>query len=69
MTTLLIQTPETHTGRSIANLGDLNGDGINDIAVGATGADSSPTDNTGAVFIIFMGRTKDQITMNEFLQN
>ena len=60
--------PENDTGRSIANLGDLNGDGINDIAVGATGADSSLSNDAGAVFIIFMGRTKDQITTNSFFR-
>ena len=50
-------------GRAIANLGDLNGDEINDIAVGVTGADSdsdpSPINDTGAVFTIFMGKIND----------
>ena len=59
-------------GRSIANLGDLNGDGINDIAVGAIKADSdsdpSPINDTGAVFTIFMGRTRDEITTNDFFR-
>ena len=55
-------------GRSIANLGDLNGDGINDIAVGAVSADSPPTDDTGAVFTIFMGRTRAEITTNDFFR-
>ena len=57
-------------GQSITNLGDLNGDGINDIAVGASGADSDSLtiDNTGAVFTIFMGRTRDEITTNDFFK-
>ena len=56
-------------GRSITNLGDINGDGINDIAVGAVGADSPSIDNnTGAVFTIFMGKTRDQITTNDFFR-
>ena len=59
---------EDKVGRSIANLGDINGDGINDIVVGATEVDSPPTDNTGAVFTIFMGRTRDQITTNDFFR-
>ncbi|MFA6946673.1 MAG: FG-GAP-like repeat-containing protein, partial [Pedobacter sp.] len=37
-------------GRAIANLGDLNGDGVNDIAVGAPGDNSS----MGAFYIHFM---------------
>ena len=49
-------------------MGDLNGDGINDIAVGVTGADSPPIVNTGAVFTIFMGRARDQITTNDFFR-
>ena len=56
-------------GASIANLGDINGDGINDIAVGVLGADSPGTnDNTGAVSTIFMGRARNQITTNDFLR-
>ena len=46
-------------GTSIANLGDINGDGINDIAVGLTGFDSPSIRNTGAVFTIFMGKIND----------
>ena len=55
-------------GSSIANLGDINGDGIDDIAVGAVGADSLPINNTGAVSTIFMGRARDQITTNDFFR-
>ncbi|MFH1533806.1 MAG: S-layer homology domain-containing protein [Nitrospirota bacterium] len=38
---------------SVANIGDLNGDGVNDIAVGASGDDEGGTDR-GAVHIHFM---------------
>ena len=55
MTMLLIQTSADFAGTSIANLGDINGDGINDIAVGVSGAASS----TGAAFTIFMGKIND----------
>ena len=53
-------------GYSICNLGDLNGDGIPDIAVGAKG--SSPS--VGFVFILFMDsnggvKTFTKITKNE----
>jgi len=40
-------------GRSIANIGDLNGDGVNDLAVGANNDDEGG-DNRGAVHIMFM---------------
>ena len=40
-------------GASIANIGDLNGDGITDIAVGAIG-DNTGGGNRGAVYIHFM---------------
>jgi len=40
-------------GRSVANLGDLNGDGVNDLAVGAAGDDDGGLQR-GAVWILFM---------------
>lgn len=40
-------------GRSIAPLGDLDGDGIEDIAVGASGDDTGG-DGTGAVWVLFL---------------
>ena len=43
-------------GSSIANIGDLNGDGVTDIAVGATGDDAGATINTniGAIHIMLL---------------
>jgi hypothetical protein len=40
-------------GSSVASLGDLDGDGIDDLAVGAQGDDDGGT-NTGAVWILFL---------------
>ncbi len=40
-------------GTSIANIGDLNGDGVSDIAVGASSDDNRGGDR-GAVHILFM---------------
>ncbi len=40
-------------GRSIANLGDLDGDGVTDLAVGASGDNDGGTAH-GAVFVLFM---------------
>ena len=46
---------EDYYGISIANIGDINGDGITDIAVGAKGDDTGG-DTKGAVYIHFMNR-------------
>ena len=40
-------------GRSVSNIGDLDGDGVDDIAVGASGDDGGGS-NIGAVHIIFL---------------
>ena len=40
-------------GSAIANIGDVNGDGITDLAVGAPNDDDG-SDNAGAVWILFM---------------
>ncbi len=42
-------------GSSIANIGDLNGDGISDIAVGAQNDDAGGVDR-GAIHVMFMNR-------------
>lgn len=44
---------ESFFGSSIANLGDMNGDGIQDLAVGASGDDDGGN-WSGAVWILFM---------------
>ncbi|MEM9336883.1 MAG: hypothetical protein AAGA35_03450, partial [Patescibacteria group bacterium] len=43
-------------GSSVANLGDLNGDGVTDVAVGASGdeATSGGSSSEGAIHILFM---------------
>jgi len=40
-------------GASVANIGDLNGDGVTDLAVGANGDETGGADR-GAVYILFM---------------
>ena len=40
-------------GSAVANIGDVNGDGISDLVVGAPNDDDGPT-NAGAVWILFM---------------
>jgi hypothetical protein len=41
-------------GRSIANLGDLDGNGVIDLAVGSIGDDDGGVDMKGAVWILFL---------------
>ncbi|MEM7393365.1 MAG: integrin alpha, partial [Verrucomicrobiota bacterium] len=41
-------------GTSLAGLGDLNGDGVEDLAVGAHNTDDGPGMNRGAVHILFL---------------
>jgi hypothetical protein len=43
-----------YAGRSVAGLGDINGDGYDDIAIGASGADSNGV-NSGTAYIVFGG--------------
>ena len=48
----------TQFGLSVANIGDLNGDGINDLAVGAIGDDGQANDanDAGTVHIFYLNR-------------
>ena len=58
-------------GSSVAAMGDIDGDGIQDIAVGAIGDDAASADDRGAVYVLFMdangqadSRTKIAHTVN-----
>jgi len=54
-------------GNALANLGDLDGDGISDLAVGERRNDDGGVDN-GAVWILFLnqdGSVKDSYKINE----
>lgn len=53
---------EDYFGRSLASLGDLNGDGVTDICVGAHKDDDGGTDR-GAVWILFL---KDDGTVKSY---
>jgi len=51
-------------GRSIANIGDLNNDGVIDLLVGAAGKDGAGSDR-GAAFILFMNANGSLISTVE----
>ena len=59
-------------GDSVANIGDLDGDGVNDLAVGAKRDDASGGNDRGAVYILFMntdGSPKDITKIDHFTPN
>jgi hypothetical protein len=58
-----------HLGSSVANIGDLNGDGIQDIAVGAMD-DENLESGEGAIYILFMdtlGRVDSSVKISDGL--
>ena len=58
-------------GWSVANIGDLDGDGVTDIVAGAT-HDQGEGNNRGAVHIMFMksdGSVKSTVEINDSTEN
>ena len=58
-------------GASVANIGDLNGDGTSDIAVGATG-DNTGGNGRGAIHVLFMngnGSVSNTVVINSDTPN
>ncbi|MBE7381225.1 MAG: FG-GAP repeat protein [Leptolyngbya sp. SIO1E4] len=45
------------SGRSVSGAGDINGDGIDDLIIGATGADTNDNDDTGESYVVFGRRS------------
>ena len=62
---------EDHFGSSVANIGDLDGDGVNDLLVGNFGNDNSGN-NRGATHILFMnsdGTLKSAVKIKDATEN
>lgn len=50
-----------HLGASVAAVGDLNGDGVQDVAVGAPDADVRGRTDAGAVYVVFSPRQTSSV--------
>lgn len=50
-------------GASVSSAGDVNGDGFDDLIVGARGADNNSRDGSGSSYIIFGGATGTESTV------
>src|SRR5207244_4497946 len=46
-----------YSGNSVANIGDINGDGLSDVLLGAPGADSYDFYQVGRSYVVFGGTT------------
>lgn len=46
---------DQHSGRAVGNVGDVNGDGIDDIILGAPSYSNDPADGTSAAVFMFYG--------------
>ena len=53
------------SGRSVSAAGDINGDGIGDLIVGAFGADPNGNTSSGSSYVVF-GRNTDPVFKNGF---
>ena len=42
-----------NSGRSVSNAGDVNGDGIDDLIIGAEGADPNGNSYAGETYVVF----------------
>ena len=65
---------EDFSGGAVSGAGDVNGDGFDDILIGAYGADhNGPATNTGASYVVFGGVSNlslvDDVTSSGWVQN
>jgi hypothetical protein len=54
-----------HSGYSVSNAGDVNGDGLDDLIIGAYGADPSGKSSAGKSYIVFGKQDTDAINLSD----
>ena len=58
---------DAHAGTGLAGIGDFNGDGIEDFAIGSPGADSSTGEtDSGAVYVVYGPAGPGAVDLNTF---
>ena len=62
---VLVGTSSSFFGKALSSAGDFNGDGIEDLLVGAPFYDS-PASNAGAAYLFYGGATPDTVVDNIF---
>ncbi|MEO9871495.1 putative Ig domain-containing protein [Ekhidna sp.] len=60
---ILGEANNDNAGRSVSNAGDVNGDGLEDLVIGATGADTNGS-NSGTAYVIFGSTTGFGTSLN-----
>ena len=60
--------PADGTGDSVSSAGDVNGDGIDDLIIGAADADPSGISGAGETYVVF-GRAAPQLVLGDVNQD
>lgn len=61
--------PGDFTGRSVAGAGDVNGDGLDDLLIGASWADNNRRENSGSAYIVFGKSSEGAIRLGDLGSN
>lgn len=61
------EEPDDHSGISVSGVGDVNGDGLADVMVGAPGADAN-TPHSGRTYVVFGKADTDKVRLADVAQ-